>query len=246
MIIAKRLKGKAIAAWLGPTGDAARRAVDARQAAHHQRARAASTSTSTSRIRGATSTAQAVARLVEAYPGRASRSTSVTPPASDVDPAPDAARQARACATPSSSPSTGTSSSPARRKPTPGMVRDVGTALDPRAARRRAAARRARARRRAVEPTTRRQLADAARHVGHRVARRGRADPQHELRRAAQGRSLPGRDAALRRRPGTGASIACPTSRPRSRATSARDVAHVVHAAPRGRARSARSSRTSR
>src|SRR5690349_12300366 len=27
MIIAKRLKGKAIAAWLGPTGEAARRAV---------------------------------------------------------------------------------------------------------------------------------------------------------------------------------------------------------------------------
>jgi hypothetical protein len=27
MIFAKRLKGKAIAAWLGPTGDAARRAV---------------------------------------------------------------------------------------------------------------------------------------------------------------------------------------------------------------------------
>ena len=28
MIIAKRLKGKAIAAWLGPTGDAARRLVE--------------------------------------------------------------------------------------------------------------------------------------------------------------------------------------------------------------------------
>ena len=28
MIIAKRLKGKAIAAWLGPTGDVARRALD--------------------------------------------------------------------------------------------------------------------------------------------------------------------------------------------------------------------------
>ena len=86
MIIAKRLKGKAIATWLGPTGDAARRALTrARQ-----------------RITNAPSrldfyfdiadpmsylTAQAVSRLVAVYPVELAVHV-ITPPASDVDPAP--------------------------------------------------------------------------------------------------------------------------------------------------------------
>ncbi len=86
MSIAKRLKAKAISAWLGPTGEAARRAV--------------------TQIKGRISkeprrldfyfdiadpwsylTAQAVARLLEAYPVEFAFHT-ITPPASDVDPAP--------------------------------------------------------------------------------------------------------------------------------------------------------------
>ncbi len=86
MLIAKRLKAKAISAWLGPTGDAARRAV--------------------SRVKERISkeprrldfyfdiadpwsylTAQAVSRLLEAYPVELGFHT-ITPPASDVDPAP--------------------------------------------------------------------------------------------------------------------------------------------------------------
>ncbi len=86
MIIAKRLKGKAISAWLGAPGDAIRRAV--------------------SQVKGAVTsaprrldvyfditdpwsyiTAQAVARLVEAYPVELSFTT-ITPPATDVNPQP--------------------------------------------------------------------------------------------------------------------------------------------------------------
>jgi 2-hydroxychromene-2-carboxylate isomerase len=86
MIIAKRLKGKAIAAWLGPVGDAARRALtQARQ-----------------RITNAPSrldfyfdiadpmsylTAQAVTRLLAVYPVELGFHV-ITPPAFDVDPQP--------------------------------------------------------------------------------------------------------------------------------------------------------------
>jgi 2-hydroxychromene-2-carboxylate isomerase len=86
MIIAKRLKGKAIATWLGPTGDAARRALS----------RARQRITSTPRrldfyvdIADPMSylTAQAVERLAAAYPVELAVHI-VTPPASDVDPAP--------------------------------------------------------------------------------------------------------------------------------------------------------------
>jgi 2-hydroxychromene-2-carboxylate isomerase len=86
MIIAKRLKGKAIATWLGPTGDAARRALS----------RARQRITNAPRrldfyfdIADPMSylTAQAVARLVAAYPVELGVHV-VTPPASDVDPAP--------------------------------------------------------------------------------------------------------------------------------------------------------------
>src|SRR4051794_34220721 len=86
MIIAKRLKGKAIATWLGPTGDAARRALS----------RARQRITSAPRrldfyyeIADPMSylTAQAVARLTAAYAVELGVHV-ITPPASDVDPAP--------------------------------------------------------------------------------------------------------------------------------------------------------------
>jgi 2-hydroxychromene-2-carboxylate isomerase len=126
MIIAKRLKGKAIATWLGPTGDAARRALTrARQ-----------------RITSAPSrldfyfdiadpmsylTAQAVARLVEAY-GVELGFHVITPPASDVDPAPvfrtkHAVRDADLVA------QYWNVEFPGRKEADPGIVRDVGTAL---------------------------------------------------------------------------------------------------------------------
>jgi len=126
MIIAKRLKGKAIATWLGPTGDAARRALTrARQ-----------------RITNAPSrldfyfdivdpmsylTAQAVARLVEAYPVELAVHV-ITPPASDVDPAPTlrakhAVRDAQHVA------QYWNVDFPAHKEADGGMVRDVGTAL---------------------------------------------------------------------------------------------------------------------
>ena len=126
MIFAKRLKGKAIATWLGPTGDAARRALTrARQ-----------------RITNAPSrldfyfdivdpmsylTAQAVARLVEAYPVELAVHV-ITPPASDVDPAPTlrakhAVRDAQLVA------QYWNVEFPAHKEADSGMVRDVGTAL---------------------------------------------------------------------------------------------------------------------
>jgi len=126
VIIGKRLKGKAIAAWLGPTGDAARRAV---QAIRH-------TVTSAPRkldfyfdIADPWShlTAQAVARLVEAYPVELAVHI-VTPPASDVDPAPNlrathAVRDAQQLA------DYFAIDFPGKKEADPGLVRDVGTAL---------------------------------------------------------------------------------------------------------------------
>ena len=126
MIIAKRLKGKAIATWLGPAGDAARRALThARQ-----------------RITKAPSrldfyfdlgdplsylTAQAVARLIATYPVELGFHV-ITPPASDVDPAPilrtkHAVRDAALIA------QYWNVEFPAHKEADSGMVRDVGTAL---------------------------------------------------------------------------------------------------------------------
>src|SRR5690242_20516335 len=86
MIIAKRLKGKAIAAWLGPTGDAARRTVAGlRQQLTNQPRRLDfyfDIADPWSHL-----LAQAVARLVEAYPVELAVHI-VTPPASDVSPQP--------------------------------------------------------------------------------------------------------------------------------------------------------------
>jgi 2-hydroxychromene-2-carboxylate isomerase len=126
MIIAKRLVGKAISAWLGSPGEAARRAVE----------------TVKERITSAPRkldfyidiadpwsylTAQAVARLVQAYPVELAVHI-VTPPASDVDPAPtlrpnQLVRDARQLAEYWDLDFPGTKSAD------PGMVRDIGTSL---------------------------------------------------------------------------------------------------------------------
>jgi len=126
MIIAKRLKGKAIAAWLGPTGDAARRALSrARQRitnAPHRLDFYFDIADPMSYL-----TAQAVSRLVEAYPVALAVHV-ITPPASDVDPAPTmrvkhAVRDARQLAEYWNLEFT------AQREADSGLVRDVGTAL---------------------------------------------------------------------------------------------------------------------
>ncbi len=126
MIIAKRLKGKAIATWLGPTGDAARRALT----------RARQRITSTSRrldfyvdVADPMSylTAQAVERLIAAYPVELAVHI-VTPPASDVDPAPvfrtkHAVRDADQVA------QYWNVEFGSRKEADPGMVRDAATVL---------------------------------------------------------------------------------------------------------------------
>jgi 2-hydroxychromene-2-carboxylate isomerase len=86
MIIAKRLKGKAIAAWLGPTGDAARRAVAGIRQQIKKEPRKLDFYFDISDPWSYLA-AQAVTRLVEAYPVELAVHV-ITPPASDVDPAP--------------------------------------------------------------------------------------------------------------------------------------------------------------
>lgn len=133
MIIAKRLKGKAISTWLGPTGDAVRRAVSEAKEQLHAR-----TGGRLGRARRldlyfdiadpwSYLTAQAVARLVERYPVELGFSV-ITPPASDVDPSPAlrrqyAVRDARHLSEYWDLEFAGT------READPGMVRDLGTAL---------------------------------------------------------------------------------------------------------------------
>jgi 2-hydroxychromene-2-carboxylate isomerase len=126
MIIAKRLKGKAIATWLGPTGDAARRALSrARQRitnAPHRLDFYFDIADPMSYL-----TAQAVSRLVEVYPVELAVHV-ITPPASDVDPAPTmrvkhAVRDARQVA------EYWNLEFPAQREADGGLVREVGTAL---------------------------------------------------------------------------------------------------------------------
>ncbi|HUJ57433.1 MAG TPA: DsbA family protein [Kofleriaceae bacterium] len=126
MIIAKRLKGKAIATWLGPTGEAARRAV----VGLRQRV------TSAPRrldlyydIADPWSylAAQVAERLVAAY-GVELGFHVVTPPASDVDPAPaartrHAVRDARLLA------EFWDVEFPGTKEADSGAIRDVGTAL---------------------------------------------------------------------------------------------------------------------
>ena len=126
MIVAKRLKGRAIATWLGPTGDAARRAADAVRR----------------RVTGAPSRldlyldladpwsylmAQAAQRLAAAYPVELAVHV-VTAPASDVAPEPAlraayAVRDARELA------AYWNVEFPGAKEADPGAVRDAGTAL---------------------------------------------------------------------------------------------------------------------
>jgi 2-hydroxychromene-2-carboxylate isomerase len=126
MIIAKRLKGKAIAAWLGPTGDAARRAMErVRQKITSEPKKLAfyfDIEDPWSYL-----TAQAVGRLLQAYPIELEMHV-ITPPASDVDPAPTlrpkhAVRDAQYLA------EYWDLEFPGKREADPGMVRDIGTAL---------------------------------------------------------------------------------------------------------------------
>ncbi|HEY0483783.1 MAG TPA: DsbA family protein [Kofleriaceae bacterium] len=126
MIIAKRLKGKAIATWLGPTGDAARRALTR---ARQRITQAPRRLDFYFEIADPMSylTAQAVARLVAAYPVELGVHV-VTPPASDVDPAPTlrprhAVRDAHLLA------EYWNLEFPGKREADSNLVRDVGTAL---------------------------------------------------------------------------------------------------------------------
>ncbi len=86
MIIAKRLKGKAIAAWLGSTGDAARRAVAGLRDKVKNEPRRLDVYFDVGDP-WSYLVAQAVSRLVEAYPVELGFHV-ITPPASDVDPQP--------------------------------------------------------------------------------------------------------------------------------------------------------------
>ncbi|MCX5742102.1 MAG: DsbA family protein [Proteobacteria bacterium] len=128
MIIAKRLKGKAIAAWLGPTGDAARRAV-ASVKQTIARTPTAQTLDFYFEIADPWSylAAQALQRLIAHY-GVAFTATAVTPPASDVNPMPllrdaHAVRDARELA------AYWNLEFPAKKPADSGLVRDVGTVL---------------------------------------------------------------------------------------------------------------------
>jgi 2-hydroxychromene-2-carboxylate isomerase len=126
MIIAKRLKGKAIAAWLGPTGDAARRAVaQIRQQITKEPRRLDfyfDIADPWSYL-----LAQAVSRLVEAYPVELAVHV-VTPPASDVNPQPalrakHAVRDAQLLA------EYYNLDFPGKKEAEPGLLREVGSAL---------------------------------------------------------------------------------------------------------------------
>jgi 2-hydroxychromene-2-carboxylate isomerase len=127
MIITKRLKGKAIAAWLGSTGDVARRAV---ASVRERIANAPRTLDFYLDITDPWSylTAQAVARLVQAYPGLELSVTVITPPASDVDPAP-ILRQKHAVRDAQQLAEYWNVDFPGKKEGDPTMVRDIGTAL---------------------------------------------------------------------------------------------------------------------
>ena len=126
MSIAKRLKAKAISTWLGPTGDAARRAVSRVKERISKEPRRLDFYFD---IRDPWSylTAQALSRLLEAYPVEFTFTT-ITPPASDVDPAPHlrpkyALRDTQYLAEYWDVEFAG------KKEPDSGMVRDIGTCL---------------------------------------------------------------------------------------------------------------------
>jgi 2-hydroxychromene-2-carboxylate isomerase len=126
MIIAKRLKGKAIAAWLGPTGDAARRAVAGIRQQIKKEPRKLDFYFDISDPWSYLA-AQAVTRLVEAYPVELAVHV-ITPPASDVDPAPTmrfkhAVRDAQYLA------EFYDLDFPGKKEAEPGALREIGSAL---------------------------------------------------------------------------------------------------------------------
>ena len=182
--------------------------------------RAGSTSTSTSPTRGATSPRRPRSRLVEAYAVELAVHV-ITPPASDVDPQPDAAREARGPRRRSCSPSTGTSTSPVRRKPIRARVRDVGTrarsASGPAADQLRAALELGAALWAERQEALAKLLGTWGTESSSAVAPILNANYED----AAQGRPLPGRHARVRRRVVLGHRSPAATSRQRSRATPA-------------------------
>jgi 2-hydroxychromene-2-carboxylate isomerase len=126
MIVTKRLKGKAIAAWLGPTGDAARRAIsELRHTVRKKRRKLAlyfDVSDPWSYL-----AAQATSRLVASYPVELEVHV-VTPPATDVDPssglrAKHAVRDAQLLA------EYWNLDFPGKKEADSGALRDAGTAL---------------------------------------------------------------------------------------------------------------------
>lgn len=126
MIFAKRLKGKAISAWLGPTGDAARRAVS------RIKDRISSTPKTLDVYFDPTDpwsylTGQAVQRLLEAYPVELTFHV-ITPPASDVNAAP-ALRAKYALRDAQELAGYWDLEFPGKKEPDSGMIRDIGTAL---------------------------------------------------------------------------------------------------------------------
>ena len=126
MIIAKRLKGKAIATWLGPTGEAARRAVAGLREKVSKAPRRLDLYVDIADPWSYLA-AQVARRLVDAY-GVELAVHVVTPPASDVDPAPilrtkHAVRDAQMLA------EHWDLDFPGKKEADPGMVRDAGTAL---------------------------------------------------------------------------------------------------------------------
>ncbi len=126
MIIAKRLKGKAISAWLGAPGDAIRRAVTTVKSAVTSTPKRLDVyfdiSDPWSYI-----TAQAVSRLVEAYPVELSFTT-VTPPATDVNPHP-ALRTQYSLKDATELADYYDIDFPGKREADAGMVRDIGAVL---------------------------------------------------------------------------------------------------------------------
>ena len=126
MILAKRLKGKAIATWLGPTGDAARRAVAGLREKVSKAPRRLDLYVDIADPWSYLA-AQTAKRLVDAY-GVEIGVHVVTPPASDVDPAPalrakHAVRDAQLLA------DYWDVDFPGKKEADPGALRDVGTAL---------------------------------------------------------------------------------------------------------------------
>lgn len=126
MIIAKRLKGKAISAWLGPTGEAARRAARGLRQQWKKEPDKLEVWLDIADP-GSFLVAQIASRLVEAYPIELAVHV-VSPPASDVDPNPilrtkHAVRDAQLLA------SYWDLDFPGKKESDPGIVRDANSAL---------------------------------------------------------------------------------------------------------------------